>query len=330
MTPPPGRPICNTINTPTMNLSKWIDIQLQPLVKKLPSYIKDSSHFLHKVEQINQQIKLPPNDILVTWDVKSLYTNIPHDDSLDALKLTLEESQVPKNKTETILEFSKLVLNSNHFKFLGKYYLQKSVTAMGTKMAPSYANLCMGVLEDRMINLYAYKPLVYLRYIDHIFMIWTEGEENLNGFLSHCNQINNNIQFEQVASKENIPFLDVSVIHENGRLYTDLYSKPTDKDQYLYSHSCHPKHTKNSLPYCLALRLRRICSKKTCFSQHAKEMEYHLLQRGYTKGCTGDAINKASSISREDALVDKTNDNQLHECPLWSHIIQNCQVYQKF
>ena len=34
MTPPPGRPIRNTINTPTMNLSKWVDIQLQPLVKK--------------------------------------------------------------------------------------------------------------------------------------------------------------------------------------------------------------------------------------------------------------------------------------------------------
>ena len=31
--PPAGRPICNTINTPTMNLSKWVDIQLQPLVK---------------------------------------------------------------------------------------------------------------------------------------------------------------------------------------------------------------------------------------------------------------------------------------------------------
>ena len=34
MTPPPGRQICNTINTPTMNFSKWVDIQLQPLVKK--------------------------------------------------------------------------------------------------------------------------------------------------------------------------------------------------------------------------------------------------------------------------------------------------------
>ena len=83
---------------------------------------------------------------------------------------------------------------------------------MGTKMAPSYANLFMGVLEDRMINSYAYKPLVYLRYIDDIFMIWTEGEEKLNDFLSHCNQIYKNIQFEQVASKEKIPFLDENAL----------------------------------------------------------------------------------------------------------------------
>ena len=268
-----------------------------------------------KIEQINQQIKLPPNAILVTWDVKSLCTNIPHEDGLDALKLTLENNQVPKHKIETILEFSKLVLNSNHFKFLGKHYLQKSGTAMGTKMTPSYPNLFMGVLGDRMINSYAYKALVYLRYIDDIFMIWTEGEENLNGFLSHCNQINKNIQFEKVASKEKVPFLDVSVINEIGKLHTDLHSKPTDKYQYLYSHSCHPKHTKNSLPYCLALRLRRICSKKTYFNQCAKEMEHHLLQRSYIKGCIRDAINKASSISRGDALVDKTNDNQLTRVP---------------
>ena len=46
--PPPGRPICNTINTPTMNLLEWIDIQLQPLVKKLPSYLKDDNDFLRK------------------------------------------------------------------------------------------------------------------------------------------------------------------------------------------------------------------------------------------------------------------------------------------
>ena len=52
-----------------------------------------------------------------------------------------------EKKANTILEFSELVLNSNHFKFLGQYYLQMSGTAMGTKMAPSYTSLFMGVSE---------------------------------------------------------------------------------------------------------------------------------------------------------------------------------------
>ena len=106
---------------------------------------------------------------------------------------------------------------------------------MGTKMAPSYANLFMGVLEQQMLSSYKYKLLAYFRYIDDIFMIWTEGKETLNEFLTHCNNQNKHIQFEQTISKNSIPFRDVSVILENGKLTTDLYSKPTDKHQYLYS-----------------------------------------------------------------------------------------------
>ena len=128
--PPPGRPICNTINTPTMNLSKWVDIQLQPLVKKQPSYLKDDNDFLHKIDNLNKTQTIPPNAILVTWDVKSLYTNIPHKEGLDALQKTLEYENIPEIKIDTILDFSKLVLTCNHFKFLGQNYSQMSGTAI--------------------------------------------------------------------------------------------------------------------------------------------------------------------------------------------------------
>ena len=133
VSPPPGRPICNTINTPTMNLSKWVDIQLQPLVKKLPSYLQDDNHFLKKINDINKNQTLPPNSLLVTWDVKSLYTNIPHKEGLEALRITLDRENIPSAKANTIIEFSELVLTSNHFKFLGQNYLQMSGTAMGTR-----------------------------------------------------------------------------------------------------------------------------------------------------------------------------------------------------
>ena len=118
ITPPPGRPICNTINTPTMNLSRWVNIQLQPLVKKLPSYLKDDNHFLRKIDEINKNHTLLKDALLVTWDVRSLYTNIPHKEGLEALKKTLHSEKISRKKANTILEFSKLVLNSNQFKFL--------------------------------------------------------------------------------------------------------------------------------------------------------------------------------------------------------------------
>ena len=63
-----------------------------------------------------------------------------------------------------------------------------------------------------------------------------------------------------------------------------LYCKPTEKHQYLYYTSCHPKHTKNSLPYSLALCLSRICPTEHLFSLRTDEMKQHLLKRGYTKG----------------------------------------------
>ena len=139
--------------------------------------------------------------------------------------------------------------------------------------------------------------------------------ETLNEFLTHCNNQNKYIQFEQTISKNSIPFLDVSVILENGKLTTDLYSKPTDKHQYLYSTSCHPKHTKTSLPYCLALRLHRICSTDTLFQKRTHELKHHLLQRGYKKGCVQDAINKASSVTREEALTNKRSQKILKRVP---------------
>ena len=114
VTPPPGRPICNTINTLTMNLSRWVGIQLQSLVKKLPSYISKMTTISNV--KLTNSIKFTPSAQcltgLVTWDVKSLYTNIPHKEGLEALKTTLDNEKIPTKKADTIQEFSKLVLTS--------------------------------------------------------------------------------------------------------------------------------------------------------------------------------------------------------------------------
>ena len=87
------------------------------------------------------------------------------------------------------------------------------------------------------------------RYIDNIFMIWTAGEEQLQGFLQWINQFHNTIKFTWGWSRKNVNYLDVQVINNNCVIETDLYTKPTDKHQYLFHTSCHPKGCKKSIPY---------------------------------------------------------------------------------
>ena len=67
----PGRSIVSSDSHPTERISQFVGHHLQPLVTKLPSYIKDTTHFLNKLNNIDQ---LPNGVLLVTLDVASLYT----------------------------------------------------------------------------------------------------------------------------------------------------------------------------------------------------------------------------------------------------------------
>ena len=64
--PPPARPTCNTIRSAAANISEWVDYQLQPVVEKLPSHIKDDNDFLRKLADLNNSGRLPPDTLLGT------------------------------------------------------------------------------------------------------------------------------------------------------------------------------------------------------------------------------------------------------------------------
>ena len=114
--------------------------------------------------------------------------------------------------------------------------LQIHGTAKRTRMASSYANLfIMGKLEQSAIENDPFKPYVWWRFIDHIYMVWTEGEEHLQTFLHHLNSIHPTIKFTHEysnSSHQSLPFLDLHVYLDNSPVETDLHTKPTDKHQY--------------------------------------------------------------------------------------------------
>ena len=75
-----------------------------------------------------------------------------------------------------------LVLTKNYFEFNNKLYRQTQGTAMGTRMAPTYANIFMKYIELQLIETSPRKPKMWLRFIDDILMIWNHGKEALEQF----------------------------------------------------------------------------------------------------------------------------------------------------
>ena len=189
---------------------------------------------------------------------------------------------------------------------------------MGTRIAPSYANLFMGKLEKEALKNAPFKPYVWWRFIDDIFMVWTEGEDNLKTFIHYLNSIHPTIKFTHEYSNslhQTLLFLDVQVHFNNKQIQTDLHTKPTDKHQYLLKTSCHPAHTKRTIPFSLALRLRRICSTDIFFSKRCQELINFLQSRGYSRRFLKKEINRVRNIPRQETLKPRPQNNDSVQTP---------------
>ena len=115
---------------------------------------------------------IPDNAILVTADVVGLYPSIPHQAGLIALKEALDKSLSKKIPTDDLIRMAEFVLsNSDAFQ-------QISGTAIGTKFAPPYACIYMDQVEQKFLAMQINQPLIWLRYIDDIFLYGLMGKKN--------------------------------------------------------------------------------------------------------------------------------------------------------
>ena len=108
---------------------------------------------------------------------------------------------------------------------------------------------------------------------------------------------------------------DAQVHLNNNQVQSDLHTKPTDKHQYLLKSSCHPAHTKRTIPFSLALRLRRICSTDHFFNKRCYELINYLALRGYSGGLLKREVNRVRHISRQEALKPGPQNNQPARTP---------------
>jgi hypothetical protein len=155
----PLRPIVNTIGSPTYYLAKFLAKKLLPFACNTSSFVKNSTSFVEWTK--NQEVK--KEDILVSFDIISLYTKIPVYDAIDIIRNLA-------NKQTTNME--RICLNSTYFPYKGNLYEQIHGISMGSPLFSIMANIYMKDFETRAINPFPLTPKEWKRYVDDIFSKW--------------------------------------------------------------------------------------------------------------------------------------------------------------
>jgi len=281
---PPGRPIVSDCESESYRVAEYIDYFLNPLSQKHDSYIKDTYEFVSKIKSV----EVCPGAMLFSIDIDALYTNIDTQLGLKAVQQVFKKYPDPARPDEALLQLLKLGLTKNDFEFDSKYYLQVHGTAMGKKFAPAYANIYMAAWEQTVFPKCPQVPILYMRYLDDIFGVWTHSEPEFKHFISILNNHHDSIKVKYNLQTEKIEFLDTEVFvmkesAEKWRLGTRVYFKPIDTHALLHKNSFHPKHTFKGIVKSQLIRFNRICTRPEDVEMATRTLFKALRRRGYSR-----------------------------------------------
>ncbi|CAJ0963056.1 unnamed protein product [Ranitomeya imitator] len=189
------------------------------------------------MELVRNLDKLPEGTVLVTLDVNNLYMSIQHHKGISAMKGLLEDSLMNHEVISFLLELLEVVVTKNYFMFEDKFYLQTQGRAMGSNVAPPYANCFMARFESDYIysnRLFQTHCLLWRRYIDDVFCLWHGTNESLLEFFNEINGFWPELSFTLNFDNHEINYLDTKILQDqDGKLTLDLYTKATDCNNLL-------------------------------------------------------------------------------------------------
>ena len=146
------RPIVSSTGEVTYSTSKELSRILKPLVGKSPHHICNNQDFTEQLKGII----LGPDEAMVSYDVRALFTSVPIKPALEVIeKLLKEDPDLQKRttmSTKYIMDLLEFCLRSTYFTFRGKFYEQVEGAAMGSPISPIVANLFMENFEMRALQ----------------------------------------------------------------------------------------------------------------------------------------------------------------------------------
>ena len=139
----PLRPIVASIGSPTYSIEKELARIISPPRGKTDSYIKNSHNFVHKLTETTIQ----DYELMVRFDVKSLFTEVPINEALEVIEEQLKKDETLEDGTTlsplTITDPIKFCMSSTYFGYEGNIHKVLEGAPMGSPLSPIIADLYM-------------------------------------------------------------------------------------------------------------------------------------------------------------------------------------------
>ena len=277
----PMRPVISMVGTAEYQLAKYIDTFIKPNIN-CNFTVDSTSGFVKKLEEF----EFSGGDNCVSFDVCSLYTNVPLDETIGLIAdkvYSTTSAIVPPFPKKVFLKLLKFA-TSGMFLYNDRLYKQVDGVAMGSPLGPSLANFFLGHLEEHKIfTKEEISPKLYVRYVDDIYAVFHEGV-SFNDFLSHINSQHSNIKFTVEESNNNVlSFLDTQISLVGDRFESCVFRKSTNTDVLLNFSAICPSSWKKGVILGALNRAKVICSNSELFSNEVSKLKNMFLRNGYSE-----------------------------------------------
>ena len=261
----PGRPVVSQIDDPTYNVCKELTRILNPLDESGQSFIKDS----FALKDMLKEVEIQDNCRLFSLDIRSLYPKVPLWKALQCTREALEMDQTLSGRTDwavdDIMKLLEICLET-HFKTVdGFIYTQVDGTPIGKSISGPLAGIYLNWFEKTYVfnEGNRFKPVFWKRSRDDIFVIWNQGDFELDCMLWYLNGIEPRTQFT-IEREENscLPFLDLHIRRQSDGLITKVYRKETHTQRYLNWRSNHSRNCLLGIIKGLVHRAHYFCDLK--------------------------------------------------------------------
>jgi hypothetical protein len=276
-----GRPIANMSHSWLTPACLFLCEALLPVQTALTYVVSSSQEFLNKMPTT-----VPPTFEIATIDIRNLYPSIDLEHMFAVLAdAVLSHYRHRSSYAYFVNHLIYIVLHHQYVEHRGEFFKACGI-ATGVQPGVFFANIYLNKLDLFILATHGSDLAFYARLVDDSVVC----SSSVDSILDTMSTFHHTIVWDITSrggrahlNEHAVPFLDVSLSHDMGKIDYETYRKPLNVYLYIPWNSCHPRTCFDALVKGETIRLWRTCLSKHAFASQANFFVEKLVSRGYPR-----------------------------------------------